>query len=46
MPRSSPLVVKNGSNARDRVSGDMPWPVSETASMTYWPGSTSRSWLA
>ncbi len=33
MPLPSGLVVKNGSNTRLTMSGVMPWPVSETATM-------------
>ncbi len=42
MPRPLPFVVKNGSKMRARVAASMPTPVSVTASITYWPGGTSR----
>ncbi len=41
MPRPTSLVVKKGSKARAATSGGMPEPVSDTAIITYWPGSTS-----
>jgi hypothetical protein len=34
VPRPGPLVVKKGSTARSRASGDMPTPVSETMMAT------------
>ncbi len=34
------LVVKNGSKMRSRVARSMPMPVSDTESITYWPGAT------
>ena len=40
MPLPGSLVVKNGSNTRERVCSSMPEPVSLTASITYWPAGT------
>ena len=36
-PSPSPFVVKNGSKARSDTVLDIPQPVSETVSRTYWP---------
>ena len=41
VPRPSPLVVKNGSNAREATSWGIPVPVSVTATRTYCPAETS-----
>jgi len=45
VPLSGPLVVKNGSKMRSRISGGMPVPVSVTRHTTYWPGLASGTAL-
>ena len=42
MPRPFGLVVKNGSNARSAVSGDMPSPSSATVMRTWPPDAGDR----
>ena len=48
VPRSTPLVFKNGSKTRERVSASMPQPLSLTVSTTHGPAPVpgGQAWLS